>query len=559
MCKFGSIDDTKFFGGYMEDRNRNAQSIFARSTLTDNIMFQGTRINNCTPVLETWTTGDTGNTMQMQYVSEQVLGTRLAEAQYNEVTWRNKLEDSDGTLITGAINYDINGTLDHVQIVKDLQVRNATPSLSFVDTTAGTKSLAIECQSGVLRIMQESVAGSDVYDVEIHRYQTGLNVNTGIVRIDSLTPEIALNDISVNAKRAKLQYNNGDFRLYQEAVAGDGLYADKVFEFKVDVSTLQSDLVIENNTPALILKDVSGTTAKIENQSDVVRISLNDSTDPDTLVETFTSSRVQNASSVPLNPSSNEITTLGMPSKQWLNAFLKRLTLDNNVGITVSSASPEGVVDGNRGSVHLRTSSSNEVPAVYIKRSALGTLTGWHNINSSGFNVLPSLATAPASPVVGQTYYDTVLNQPRTWSGTAWVSASGGASAIESVFTPAFDFVNPATYTYQVGKKSVMGKLTTFTVDLIYSGLDTTDTSTVTLAGFGQAFSQETSHLQATIDWSKTTAFTGALTSSINVNATSNATAPRIQFEDFAGELKYNSGKINPAGRIRFIMTQFND
>jgi hypothetical protein len=30
------------------------------------------------------------------------------------------------------------------------------------------------------------------------------------------------------------------------------------------------------------------------------------------------------------------------------------------------------------------------------------------------------LAAAPASPVEGQTYYDSVLHKMRTWDGTAW-------------------------------------------------------------------------------------------------------------------------------------------
>ena len=36
---------------------------------------------------------------------------------------------------------------------------------------------------------------------------------------------------------------------------------------------------------------------------------------------------------------------------------------------------------------------------------------------------LLSLSTAPASPVTGETYYDSTRKQVRTWTGTAWVSA----------------------------------------------------------------------------------------------------------------------------------------
>ena len=45
----------------------------------------------------------------------------------------------------------------------------------------------------------------------------------------------------------------------------------------------------------------------------------------------------------------------------------------------------------------------------------------------------PRLASAPASPVVGEMYYDTALNKLRWWNGTAWVNAEdagGGGGAI---------------------------------------------------------------------------------------------------------------------------------
>jgi len=40
----------------------------------------------------------------------------------------------------------------------------------------------------------------------------------------------------------------------------------------------------------------------------------------------------------------------------------------------------------------------------------------------------PRLPSAPASPVVGELYYDTSTNILYWWNGTAWVSASGGGS-----------------------------------------------------------------------------------------------------------------------------------
>jgi len=40
----------------------------------------------------------------------------------------------------------------------------------------------------------------------------------------------------------------------------------------------------------------------------------------------------------------------------------------------------------------------------------------------------PRLSSAPASPVVGEMYYDTTANVLYWWNGTAWTSASGGAA-----------------------------------------------------------------------------------------------------------------------------------
>jgi len=43
--------------------------------------------------------------------------------------------------------------------------------------------------------------------------------------------------------------------------------------------------------------------------------------------------------------------------------------------------------------------------------------------------VIHNLSAAPASPVKGQLYFDTVANTLYWWSGTAWVSAAGGAAS----------------------------------------------------------------------------------------------------------------------------------
>lgn len=46
------------------------------------------------------------------------------------------------------------------------------------------------------------------------------------------------------------------------------------------------------------------------------------------------------------------------------------------------------------------------------------------NQNETEEFVLDNLAVAPATPVVGQQYFDTVLGFARTWNGTSWDPAS---------------------------------------------------------------------------------------------------------------------------------------
>lgn len=45
-----------------------------------------------------------------------------------------------------------------------------------------------------------------------------------------------------------------------------------------------------------------------------------------------------------------------------------------------------------------------------------------------GHSVLPSRASAPASPEVGEAYFDTTLGQPRWWNGTTWFTPGAGAA-----------------------------------------------------------------------------------------------------------------------------------
>lgn len=41
-------------------------------------------------------------------------------------------------------------------------------------------------------------------------------------------------------------------------------------------------------------------------------------------------------------------------------------------------------------------------------------------IPNTGSFVLPVMASAPASPVIGQMYFDSVLSVARVWDGSTW-------------------------------------------------------------------------------------------------------------------------------------------
>src|SRR5215471_6876261 len=63
----------------------------------------------------------------------------------------------------------------------------------------------------------------------------------------------------------------------------------------------------------------------------------------------------------------------------------------------------------------------------------------------------PRIATPPASPSLGQVYYDTNSNTLYWWNGTTWVAATGqGTPPTRTVFTS-----GSGTYTTPAGCKAI--------------------------------------------------------------------------------------------------------
>ena len=93
---------------------------------------------------------------------------------------------------------------------------------------------------------------------------------------------------------------------------------------------------------------------------------------------------------------------------------------------------------------------------------SLSTTNVWTAKNTFNQGVIIGLSSAPASPAVGQVYYDTTLQNIRVWSGTQWNSVTGGGGggaafqliSTDTTLVPAIMFfgaVAPTSGTQNVG------------------------------------------------------------------------------------------------------------
>lgn len=105
------------------------------------------------------------------------------------------------------------------------------------------------------------------------------------------------------------------------------------------------------------------------------------------------------------------------------------------------------------------------------------------NQNETEEFVLDNLAVAPAAPVAGQMYFDTVLGIPRTWDGAAWLSAAPAVGAVSKYATDIGDGIALAyVVTHNLGTRDVVVSLfnnTTF--DEAIATVDHTTVNTITV------------------------------------------------------------------------------
>lgn len=92
-----------------------------------------------------------------------------------------------------------------------------------------------------------------------------------------------------------------------------------------------------------------------------------------------------------------------------------------------------------------------------------------------------NLAAAPSSPVVGQTYFDTVLGYSRTWDGAVW--QAGSAAGNKYATNVGTGLATTFTITHNLGTRDVVVSVfnnTTFNEALATVSHTTINTITVT-------------------------------------------------------------------------------
>jgi len=91
-----------------------------------------------------------------------------------------------------------------------------------------------------------------------------------------------------------------------------------------------------------------------------------------------------------------------------------------------------------------------------------------------------NLSAAPSSPVVGQTYFDTVLGYPRTWDGSAWQAGSAAGDKFATNVGDGLALSYPVTH--NLGTKDV--SVTVFNIATgaeVLAAVTHTSTSVVTI------------------------------------------------------------------------------
>lgn len=124
----------------------------------------------------------------------------------------------------------------------------------------------------------------------------------------------------------------------------------------------------------------------------------------------------------------------------------------------------------------------------------------------------------------------------------------GGAEFITS-FTPSFAFVTVTSYSVQTGLIKRVGGLAMFEITMTWSGLDTADTSTVSITGL-PALLKSAGFAMAQIDWVESTGLSFSSTDWVQPNVrTGNQDIELVRAN--GGKEAYDGGNVDASGTLK--------
>jgi hypothetical protein len=115
----------------------------------------------------------------------------------------------------------------------------------------------------------------------------------------------------------------------------------------------------------------------------------------------------------------------------------------------------------------------------------------------------------------------------------------------DTTFTPVLGFITAPTYTVQVGKHTVIAGMCFMDIVLTYSGLNTADTSSLSILALPESLASQSGFI-ASIDDGASTGLVDPHTMKFN----SNGSSTQIGLFKDGLPVKYNSGNINSSGTI---------
>lgn len=123
-----------------------------------------------------------------------------------------------------------------------------------------------------------------------------------------------------------------------------------------------------------------------------------------------------------IRPNADNTIDNGTVTTGWRRTYTREVRPGDptsSVVWTSGTGTPEGVIAGAIGSIYTRTNGSSG-STLYVKEAGAGN-TGWVPMQA----VRSGNTASRPTPVAGLQYFDTTINKPIWYSGSAWVDATG--------------------------------------------------------------------------------------------------------------------------------------